>query len=442
MSQCYVMSGKKKISFNIPPSWKILQNAKKVEKRQPLSLQTLVKRSLQNPIGSRKLEDKLSTSSRIAIILDDPTRPTQKKEILLPLLEIIDRKGVLKENIVIVVAVGTHHKVSEGVLKGLLGKIYKEYSVINHDCYAKDLVPVGRLSSGAEVKINPLAAHADIRIGIGSIFPHNMNGFSGGGKIIMPGISDFDSIREHHLINMVKPGSAAGNTEGNPFFEEIFNVAKMAKLDHIINAVYNLRGDVVEIVSGDFVEAFKVGVEIGRKNYGVHCAGISDVTITTTFPYDEGPQIIKPLGSAVQMTKKGGSVILVTALREEMPTSLLRAFSYVRNQRKERPENFIIEKLRARMPIIESAPMDFNMGLSSAFLYMSRVKVTLVSNDISGREAHEMGFDFAPTVEKAIAIEQMGNSSATVNILPFGGMILPQFEANLNSYRGLSTFFE
>jgi nickel-dependent lactate racemase len=436
------MSGKKKISFNIPQSWNILQNAMKVEKRQPLSLETLVKRSLLNPIGSQKLEDKLFASSRIAIILDDPTRPTPKKEILSPLLKMIDRKGVPKENILIIVAVGTHHKVSEGVLKGLLGKIYKQYSVINHDCYAKDLVPVGRLSSGAEVKINPLAAHADVRIGIGSIFPHNMNGFSGGGKIIMPGISDFDSIKEHHLVNMMKPGSASGNTEGNPFFEEIFAVAKMAKLDHIINAVYNLRGEVVEIVSGDFVEAYKIGVEIGRKNYGVHCAGISDVTITTTFPYDEGPQIIKPLGPAMRMTQKGGSVILVTDLKEKLPAGLLRAFSYVRCQRKENPETFVIEQLKARRPIIENAPMDFNMGLGSAFLYMSRVRVTLVSKDISRRDARGMGFNLTPTIEEAIEIERKKRPSATVNILPFGGMILPQFEGNFSQCSGLSMFVE
>jgi nickel-dependent lactate racemase len=216
----------------------------------------------------------------------------------------------------------------------------------------------------------------------------------------------------------------------------------MAKLDHIINAVYNLRGEVVEIVSGDFVEAYKIGVEIGRKNYGVHCAGISDVTITTTFPYDEGPQIIKPLGPAMRMTQKGGSVILVTDLKEKLPAGLLRAFSYVRCQRKENPETFVIEQLKARRPIIENAPMDFNMGLGSAFLYMSRVRVTLVSKDISRRDARGMGFNLTPTIEEAIEIERKKRPSATVNILPFGGMILPQFEGNFSQCSGLSMFVE
>jgi nickel-dependent lactate racemase len=436
------MSGKKKISFNIPSGWKILLNAKKIEKREPIRLPDLVKRSLENPIGCEKLEDKLSLDSRVAILLDDFTRPTPKKAILSPLLEMMHKKGVPKENIAIVVAVGTHHKVSERVLKGLLGKSYKEYSILNHDCYAKDLVPVTRLSSGAQVKINPLAVQADIRIGIGSILPHNINGFSGGGKIIMPGIADFDSIREHHVVNMMKPGSAAGNTEGNPFFEDIFNVAKMAKLDYIINAIYNLRGEIVEIVSGSFVEAFKVGVEIGRKSYGVLCRGVSDVTITTAFPYDEGPQIIKPLGPAVRMTKNGGSVILVANLKERLPAGLLKAFSYVRGQRKESPETFIIEQLKARRPIIENAPMDFNMGLASAFLYMSRVNVTLVSKSISLNEAQELGFNFAPNIDEAMEIERRKTPFATVNVLPFAGMVLPQFEGNSFRDSCLSMFNE
>jgi nickel-dependent lactate racemase len=442
MPRYSVMSGKKETYFSLPPGWKILQNVKKAGKRRSLAVHTLVERSLEKPIGSEKLEDKIFANSRVAIILDDPTRPTPKKEILLPLLERIDQKGVPRENIIILVAVGTHHKVSESVFKGLLGKIYDQYAVINHDCYAKDLVPVGRLHSGAEVRVNPLAVHADVRIGIGSILPHNMNGFSGGGKIIMPGISDFGSIREHHLVNMMKPGVASGNTEGNPFLEEIFNVAKMAKLDYIINTIYNLRGEMVEIVSGDFVEAFKVGIEIARKSYGVLCGGISDVTITTTFPYGEGPQIIKPLGPAMRMTQKGGSIILVANLKEKLPADLLRAFSYVRCQRKENPETFVIEQLKARRPVIENAPMDFNMGLASAFLYMSRVKVTLVSKSISENEAHGMGFDFAASIEEAIEIERKKTPFATVNVLPFGGMILPQFEGNFSEPSGLSMFDE
>jgi nickel-dependent lactate racemase len=436
------MSGKKKVNFRLPLSWKILNNVENLGKRQSLSIEALVKKSLQNPIGSKKLEDTLFPGMRIAIIMDDLTRPTPKRDMLLPLLKMIEMKGMRTEDVAIVVAVGTHHKVPEDALKGLLGRIYEQYPVVNHDCYAKNLIRIGRLSSGTEVKINPLAAQADIRIGIGSILPHSMNGFSGGGKIIMPGISDFDSIKEHHLVNVVKPGSIPGNIEGNPFLEETLRVARMAKLDYIINAVYNLRGDVMEIVSGDFLEAFKFGSEIGRKNYGVHCTELSDVTITTTFPYDEGPQIIKPLGSAMQMTKKGGGVILVTTLKEELPSSLLKAFSYVRNHDNQKPETFILKQLRAGKPILENTPIDFNMGLSFAFLYMSRVKVTLVSKDISERDARQIGFDLAPTVEKAIDIEQRKNQSATVNILPFGGMILPQFEGNIYPYSGLSTFFE
>jgi nickel-dependent lactate racemase len=437
-----VMSGKKEVYFNLPPGWKIIQNVKKTGKRRSFAVETLVKRSLKNPIGSQRQEDKLSASSRVAIMLDDPTRPTPKKEILLRLLEMIDQKKVPKKNITIIVAIGTHHKVSERALKEVLGKIHKDYSIVNHDCYAKDLIPVGRLSSGAEVKINPLAVHADVRIGVGSILPHNMNGFSGGGKIIMPGISDFNSIREHHLVNMMKPGSAAGNLEGNPFFEDIFNVAKMAKLDYIINAIYNLKGEMVEIVSGDFVEAFKVGVEIGRKSYGVPCGGISEVTITTAFPYDEGPHIIKPLGPAVRMTQQGGSIILVADLKEKVPAGLLRAFSHVRSRGKGSPETFVIEQLKARRPIIDNAPMDFNMGLASAFLYMSRVNVTIVSKSISMSEAEELGFNLTPSIEEAIEAEREKTPFATVNILPFGGMILPQFEGNFSRGGGLSMFNE
>ena len=100
-------------------------------------------------------------------------------------------------------------------------EIVRSYPVFNHDCHAPDLVPVGRLRTGQVVKINRLVWEADYRIGVGSIFPHPMNGFGGGAKILFPGVADFDSILVHHLKHAFRRGAELGRVEGNPFHEEV-----------------------------------------------------------------------------------------------------------------------------------------------------------------------------------------------------------------------------
>lgn len=82
------------------------------------------------------------------------------------------------------------------------------------DCHAPDLVPIGRLGDGTEVRNNRLAHAADFRLGIGSIFPHPLNGFGGGGKILFPGIADYDSIFTHHLRHAFRGGFALGVLAG------------------------------------------------------------------------------------------------------------------------------------------------------------------------------------------------------------------------------------
>jgi len=160
----------------------------------------LTKNALKNPIHSRSLKDSLSPSDRIAIIVEDLTRPSPKKLILETLMEELDHISVHRENISVIISVGTHRGLTAAELETTFGReLLNQYEFVNHDCYASDLVPIGKLKTGREVKINRKVYEATFRIGIGSIFPHPMNGFGGGGKILFPGVADFDAIQEHHF---------------------------------------------------------------------------------------------------------------------------------------------------------------------------------------------------------------------------------------------------
>ena len=98
------------------------------------------------------------------------------------------------------ITLGTHRTLSTAELEAGYGAdIVSRYRFINHDCHGSDLVANREIGNSAPVKINHHVYEANFRIGIGSIFPHPLKGFGGGGKILFPGIADFESIFQHHL---------------------------------------------------------------------------------------------------------------------------------------------------------------------------------------------------------------------------------------------------
>ena len=119
---------------------------------------------------------------------------------------------------------------------------------------------------GRVVKINPEVAQADVKIGMSSILPHPMAGFGGGPKIVMPGVCNFEFIRDHHMRHTIHPRSAAGLTKGNPFHESCLKAAQAIGLDFSINCVYNQHGEVVRIIGGSLEAAFADAVEACYEN--------------------------------------------------------------------------------------------------------------------------------------------------------------------------------
>jgi len=180
----------------------------------------------------------------------------------------------------------------------------RSYAFVNHDCRASDLVPVGKLMTGAVVKINRRAAEASFRIGIGSVFPHPLNGFGGGGKILFPGISDFDAILEHHLRYSFRAGSELGRLQGNPFHEEVSSLSVKAGLHFIVNGVLDHNDRLYAIVSGDPVAAhWPVSGSAPASSLESFPEGRSDGH--QFFPLYGRPQIVKPLAPGVYDHSRG-----------------------------------------------------------------------------------------------------------------------------------------
>ncbi len=412
--------------FQLPVLWQVLNNVVMESKTVSKKLYQMVNESIANPIGTLPLKDNIKPTYKVVIIVDDFARPTPKKEILTCLIDHLEKSGISHKQIDVLFGLGTHRPLTETEIEKALGKeLLGKIRYTNHNCRSDKLVSIGRMKTGGEIKINPLLLEADYRISVGSIIPHPFGGFGGGGKSILPGVSGYETIREHHLTYAFGKDSFIGNTKNNPFLEEIYEAARLADLNFIINAVYNSKGEVKEIVSGDLRKAHQLGADLSSREFSVNIDQKADVTIVSAFPLDEGPQVMKPLSTATMVTKKGGTVILVASVRGGIPETFLQALDFAYQLAKGDLKKLASDYIRDHKLIIEHGQVDFNDALKLTLLCSSLVNVIIVSKDVNKNEAGRLGFQHSSSLDKAIRILNGNVPQASVNIFSAGGLTIP-----------------
>ena len=428
MEKHFLNDSRGKIYFQLPEAWEVVNQAMLKPKKTNKSISKLISDSIANPIGTPALAQLLKDRKKVVIIVDDNARPTPKKAILTPLLDRLREYGLRSNQFTALIATGTHSPLSKTEIEETFGeKLCREINFINHDCHADSLVSIGTLKYGGDLKIHSLATEVDFRIAVGSVLPHPFAGFGGGAKAVLPGIASYESIRNHHIALMLAKGTLMGNCENNSFLSEIRDAGRLAKLDFIVNAVYDSDEDIKAIVAGHFEEAHRAGVKICSKELGVRFDQAADVTILSAFPYTDGPQVMKTLSASNMVTKKGGTMILYARHIKsgQFAAPLLEIFDTAFALAGGDPRRLVTDHIRDNKPIIPGIPMDFNSALNMTLLYVSRTKMVLVSEDADEGQAARLGFEYASSVQGAIDKVAKNVPKATVNIMPSAGLILP-----------------
>ncbi len=271
----YFLNGHKgKVYFQLPEGWEVVKQAVLKPEKTNKSISELLAEAIVNPIGTPPLSRLAKDKKNVVIIVDDGARTTPKKAILAPLVEHLREAGVQYSQITVLIGTGTHHPVPEAEMGELYGEaLCKQVRLVNHDSRATDLVSVGTLKHGGDLKINPLAAGADLLIAVGSVLPHPFAGFGGGAKLVLPGVASYECVRDHHVALMIQNGVLAGNDANNPFLDEVREAARLAKLDFIVNVVYDADDDVKAIVAGHFEKAHQAGIEMCKKSWACVSTG-------------------------------------------------------------------------------------------------------------------------------------------------------------------------
>ena len=416
----------KKVSFDLPQGWMpAYVVGAEGEREAPPSVEQMLLDALTRIDDVPLLGDPASSAKKVAIIVDDFTRPTPVADILRILLPYLKERGYARENVTLVVALGTHAPLTEEQLETRLGRsVLSTSKVIQHNAWQGDLVPVKVAEGDRVVKINPVVAHADLRIGISSILPHPMAGFGGGPKIVFPGVADFDSIKVHHPKNVLHPRAVLGVTKGNPFHEEIAAVARAAGLHLSINCVYDAAGRITAITAGSPDKAFAKAIELCFKKLGHTFTDKVDVTIASVFPHTHGNQLFKGLMPASMVTRDGGGVLLFAPLAEPIPAEFLNSIKKIREASHNNPTEYIRTSLQKGLAFLPDKPMDYNMAMTNVFI-RPEMRVIIVSEDVSEEEASVMGMEQASSVEEGLARLKKSFPSARVAIFPAGGLIIP-----------------
>ncbi len=294
-----------------------------IEPREKLGVadpEAEIERVLNEPIGSKGLVEIVKPNNKVAIVVDDATRPTPSKIMVLPLLNQLNSVGVKDESVTIIFACGTHRAVKREEAIALLGEeVLNRVETISHDCTAQNLVYVGTTKKHqTKVYLNPVFADADIRILTGDVCFHYYAGYGGGRKTVVPGVSGEETIKHNHAM-LLDANAKTGVLEENPIHEDMMEAAKLAKVDFILNVVTNTKGELVKAFAGDLEQAFMDCVKLVDDMYRVTVDRKADIVVVSPGgnPADMSLfQAYKGVDSALEVVKRGGVIILVAECPE------------------------------------------------------------------------------------------------------------------------------
>ena len=228
------------------------------------------------------------------------------------MLEELREAGIADDSIRFVIASGTHGAHDNKALRAKLGQdILERFFVFQHNPY-DNCVSVGATTLGTPLAVNREVMSCDLKIGIGCILPHPQAGFGGGGKLILPGISHIDSVDRFHRTIMDSPPSTVGmgNWDENPMRQETEDAARLVGLDMTIDALFNGRCEVTDLLVGDPVLAHHEGVKLAKEIYATELAKDADVVVTNAYakPNEAAIALMIALRS---INPSGGTIVMV-----------------------------------------------------------------------------------------------------------------------------------
>ena len=279
--------------------------------------------ALRNPVGTAPLRRMVKPDQTVAISVCDVTRPMPSAELLPVLLG--ELAHVPRDQIAILVATGTHRANTREELEAMLGvEVVRDYPVVNHDAFEQNgLKRLGDTPGGVPIWLNRRWVESDVRITTGFVEPHFFAGFSGGPKMVAPGLAGFETIMGLHSARLIgHPSTTWGVIDGNPIHEAVRHVAGQTGVSFSVDVTINRNRQITAVYAGELLAVHRAACQVARRTAMHPVARRFDVVITTNsgYPLDLNLyQAVKGMSAAAQVVRDGGTIICAAECSDGIP---------------------------------------------------------------------------------------------------------------------------
>ncbi|MFZ7103814.1 MAG: nickel-dependent lactate racemase [Peptococcaceae bacterium] len=382
-----------------------------------------IKNALNNPIGSSTLKEmatQLKPNDKVVILTSDYTRHTPSEKIINYLIEEMSPVGVSLNQITVVFASGLHRPMIKGEINKAIGSLSSKLNTLSHDAYNHECVSMGKSNNGTPIEINRAVAEAKLKISISAIDPHHAAGYSGGGKNVMPGVSSRDSILAHHK-QMLSPGVAIGALSGNPFREDIEEIASKVGINFIFNVILTEDRKISRAFCGDVIKAHHAGAKVCEELVSLQLQELADIVIVSPGGSPKDKEFWQTEGKALtrirDVIKPGGVVILVSECPEGVGQEEFKKYI----------DKYLINgDFDAALETIKDMPFTVATNkIARLAKLLQNNTLFFVTSEAMRNVFPNSPFQFFASLQEALdkALERKGNS-AKVLVVPVGPGIL------------------
>jgi nickel-dependent lactate racemase len=358
-------------------------------------------------------------TDRVLILVDDATRATPTARVLPGVFEELHAAGVPDDHVEFLQAPGTHRAMSEAELRRKLGDRFGRHRVHEHHYLDESILHhFGHTRDGTPVTANRLLAERDFVLGVGSIVPHRIKGFSGGAKIAFPGVAGREMMERNQWEASMHMSVTVMGVAENPMRLRMEEAARLAGLRYIVNVVYDVEGRIVGCFVGDAVAAHREGCRCAHDVYGAHLPTRADIVLVDSHSADRDFwQSAKGLYAGDVVVKTGGSLILVAPNPEGVASNHENVLEIGY-----RPHAELVR-------LVQQGGVKDLVGiaiLADVAQIVDRADCIMVSPGVKPQEARRLGFRYASSATEAVdlALARQGQS-ASIAVLRYGGHVLP-----------------
>jgi lactate racemase len=381
-----------------------------------------------HPVNAEPLRQLAKGRDSACILICDITRPVPNRLFLRPMIETMVAAGMPLEQITILVATGLHRPNEGAELAELVGDpwVLENVRIENHfalnDADHVDLGPT--VTRGTPVKIDKRFLDADLKIATGLVEPHFMAGWSGGRKVVAPGVAGHETIRTFHSARFMEdPLAVQCNLAGNPLHEEQLEIVRRIGPIYALNTVLNEERDLVCVTFGEIDASHRAAVAFVSEATRIVVPRRFRTVVTSSagYPLDKTYyQTVKGMVTPMDILEPGGTLIIASECSEGFGSSAFR-------DAQARLVDLGSERFLATLTAKSLADID-EWQTEMQLKPMRIGRIQLYTTGLDAEERRLTAVDVVPSVDRAIAESVARDGDPAIAVIPEGPYVVPVYQ--------------